>query len=127
MGESALLVEFADSAQTLQGYRMLRAAAEGNPARPNLLELVPAARTVLVAIDSRRVGLAATEAWVRSTKRPRLSVARSGQKPCEVDEPRVMRRISCSGRFQCHLAGSRKSLLSGSNWPPSITIVVPVM
>lgn len=67
MGESALLVEFADSAQTLQGYRMLRAAAEGNPARPNLLELVPAARTVLVAIDSRRVGLAATEAWVRST------------------------------------------------------------
>ncbi|WP_368496084.1 allophanate hydrolase subunit 1 [Herbiconiux sp. A18JL235] len=66
MGESALLAEFADSAQTLQAYRMLRAAARGDPAHHGVLELVPAARTVLVVIDSRRVGLVATEAWLRS-------------------------------------------------------------
>ncbi len=67
VGESALLVEFADAAQTLQGYRMLRASSGEELARLGVVELVPAARTVLVVIDSRQVGLNATEAWVRST------------------------------------------------------------
>lgn len=59
MGERALLVEVDALDEVLALHRRLAASApEG------LIELVPAARTVLVTFDPRRLGAAAVRSWV---------------------------------------------------------------
>ncbi len=60
-GDRAILAEFDDLEQTTGAFRALDAA------RPSgVLELVPAARTVLVRIDPTRLSLRGAEDWVRS-------------------------------------------------------------
>ncbi|WP_245635842.1 5-oxoprolinase subunit B family protein [Herbiconiux solani] len=59
MGESALLIELTDARRVVPLYARLRAAA---PAW--VMELVPAAKTILVVFDARRVGRAAVGHWV---------------------------------------------------------------
>ncbi len=61
MGERAVLAEVADLAAVLA----LHAALAADPP-PGIDELVPAARTVLVAFDPSRVTASAVSAWIRA-------------------------------------------------------------
>jgi KipI family sensor histidine kinase inhibitor len=62
MGQSALLLEVASLDDVLSLHSALaRARADG------VVDLVPAARTVLVRVDPRRLGLAAARAWALQT------------------------------------------------------------
>lgn len=64
MGESAVLAEVAD----LAAVTRLHAALAADPL-PGVDDLVPAARTVLVAFDPRRTSAAVVGAWVRAAER----------------------------------------------------------
>jgi KipI family sensor histidine kinase inhibitor len=59
MGERALLAEVDDQGAVLALHRSLRGT---RPA--GVVDLVPAARTVLVEIDPRTIGLAEARAWI---------------------------------------------------------------
>ncbi|WAB80339.1 5-oxoprolinase/urea amidolyase family protein [Microcella daejeonensis] len=61
-GDRALLAEFDSLAEALGAH-----AAWGMDRPPGVLELVPAARTVLVRIDPAVLGLGHAEHWLRST------------------------------------------------------------
>lgn len=58
-GDRAILAEFDTLEATMDAFRVLDAAR-----LPGVLELVPAARTVLVSIDPARLSLRAAEQWV---------------------------------------------------------------
>lgn len=58
-GDRALMVEFDTLTHAMDAYSQWRA----DPA-PGIVELVPAARTVLVHIDPTVIGLAQTEVWL---------------------------------------------------------------
>ena len=59
-GESALLVE----CDSLEEVLALHDALAADP-RPGVVELVPAARTILVSIDPKRIPLESAATWVR--------------------------------------------------------------
>lgn len=59
-GDRALLVELDSPDETLAAHARWRAAIP-----PGIIELVPAARTVLVRIDPAVLGLGAAETWLR--------------------------------------------------------------
>ncbi|WP_440710316.1 5-oxoprolinase subunit B family protein [Herbiconiux sp. YIM B11900] len=59
MGESALLVEVPDARVAVDLYGRLRADTPGW-----VVELVPAARTVLLVFDRERIGASRAEAWL---------------------------------------------------------------
>ncbi|WP_448005916.1 5-oxoprolinase subunit B family protein [Agromyces bauzanensis] len=59
-GDSALLVE----CDSLEEVLALHDALSADP-RPGVVELVPAARTILVAIDPSRIALESAATWVR--------------------------------------------------------------
>ncbi len=61
-GDRALLVELEALEPALAAHAALAASAPDG-----VLELVPAARTVLVRLDARRIGLAHAEHWLRDT------------------------------------------------------------
>ncbi|MBI5160760.1 MAG: allophanate hydrolase subunit 1 [Micrococcales bacterium] len=61
MGDRAVLLEFATLEQTLAGYRGLEAAA-----RPGVVDLIPAARTVLVVVDPRILSPRDAGVWARA-------------------------------------------------------------
>lgn len=61
-GDRALLVELEALEPALAAHAALAASAPAG-----VLELVPAARTVLVRLDPRRIGLAHAEHWLRET------------------------------------------------------------
>lgn len=58
-GDRAILAEFDSLEATMDAFRLLDTAR-----LPGVLELVPAARTVLVSIDPARLSLRAAEQWV---------------------------------------------------------------
>ena len=58
-GDRAVLAEFDTLSETMGAYRALDAAR-----LPGVLELVPAARTVLVRLDPGRLSLRAAEHWL---------------------------------------------------------------
>jgi KipI family sensor histidine kinase inhibitor len=58
-GDRAILAEFDSLEATMEAFRLLDRAR-----LPGVLELVPAARTVLVTIDPARLSLRAAEQWV---------------------------------------------------------------
>ncbi|MEO7146386.1 MAG: carboxyltransferase domain-containing protein, partial [Terrimesophilobacter sp.] len=61
-GDRALLAEFGSLNETMAAFRAL------DTARPDgVLELVPAARTVLARIDPGRLSLRAAEQWMLGT------------------------------------------------------------
>ncbi|MBB5634053.1 KipI family sensor histidine kinase inhibitor [Cryobacterium mesophilum] len=60
-GDRAVLAEFADLRETMAAFRAFEAGR-----RPGIVELVPAASTVLVRIDPSRLSLLATEQWIMS-------------------------------------------------------------
>ena len=62
MGDRALIAEYDSLEATLAGYRGLAASA---PAA--VVDLVPAARTVLVRFDHRAMTLRAATAWITAT------------------------------------------------------------
>ncbi|MFB2582045.1 allophanate hydrolase subunit 1 [Herbiconiux sp. P15] len=59
MGESALLLQLPDAPTTLDTYRRLRAVAP-----PWVVELVPAATTVLLVFDRSRIAPKSVRAWL---------------------------------------------------------------
>ncbi|SDO44225.1 sensor histidine kinase inhibitor, KipI family [Microbacterium sp. ru370.1] len=73
MGERAVLAEVAD----LDGVVALHAALAAEPAA-GVEELVPAARTVLVAFDPRRIGRAAVREWIHRAAVAPADIARPG-------------------------------------------------
>lgn len=58
-GDRALLAEFDTLEQTIEAFRVLDATRT-----PGIIELVPAAATVLVRVDSTRLSLRAAEQWL---------------------------------------------------------------
>lgn len=62
-GDRALLAEFADLDETMTAFRALDAARP-----PGVVELVPAARTVLVRVDPARLSLRAAAQWVSAQR-----------------------------------------------------------
>ncbi|MFB2583880.1 5-oxoprolinase subunit B family protein [Herbiconiux liukaitaii] len=68
MGESALLLQLPDAPTTLDTYRRLRAAAP-----PWVVELVPAATTVLLVFDRSRIAPKAVRAWLDHALDPEAS------------------------------------------------------
>lgn len=73
MGEGAVLAEVAD----LDGVVALHAALAAEPPA-GVEELVPAARTVLVAFDPRRIGRAAVGEWIHRAAVAPAGAARPG-------------------------------------------------
>ncbi|MEO6941397.1 MAG: allophanate hydrolase subunit 1 [Terrimesophilobacter sp.] len=70
-GDRALLAEFDSLHETMAAFRSLDAQR-----RPGLVELVPAARTVLVEVDPELLSLRAAEQWLRAASdSQRLAVA----------------------------------------------------
>lgn len=61
-GDRAILAEFDGLEETMGAFRALDAAR-----LPGVLELVPAARTVLVRLDPARLSLRAAEQWLLGT------------------------------------------------------------
>ncbi|GAA3747179.1 allophanate hydrolase subunit 1 [Leifsonia bigeumensis] len=62
-GDRALLAEFESLDEAMGAFRALEAARA-----PGVIELVPAARTVLVRIDPGRMSLTAARNWLESTR-----------------------------------------------------------
>lgn len=62
-GDRALLAEFESLDEAMGAFRALEAARA-----PGVIELVPAARTVLVRIDPGRMSLTAARHWLESTR-----------------------------------------------------------
>lgn len=58
-GDRAVLAEFASLRETMAAFRALEATR-----RPGIVELVPAASTVLVHIDPTQLSLLAAEQWI---------------------------------------------------------------
>lgn len=73
-GDRAILAEFERLEETMDAFRALDAARP-----PGVLELVPAARTVLVRIDPARLSLRAAEQWVRERVAAGIRSAGAGQ------------------------------------------------
>lgn len=63
MGDCAVLLEYASLEETLAAYRGLDAAA-----RPGVVDLVPAARTVLVVVDPRILSPRDAGVWARAVE-----------------------------------------------------------
>ncbi|QYH36248.1 allophanate hydrolase subunit 1 [Salinibacterium sp. M195] len=61
-GERALLAEFASLTQTMAAFQAFSAARV-----PGIVELIPAATTVLAQIDPTRLSLRAAEQWLSDT------------------------------------------------------------
>ena len=76
MGESALLVELTDAAATLALYEAVRASAP-----PWLIDLVPAARTVLLTFDRTRTTRAGAAAWIAAIAPDAAAPPRSHASP----------------------------------------------
>lgn len=80
MGESALLVEVADARAAVDLYVRLR---ENTPEW--VVELVPAARTVLLVFDRARIGASRAEAWLMeaaaSTRREPVTSRHEPEQP----------------------------------------------
>lgn len=92
-GDRAILAEFASLEATMDAFRLLDGAR-----LPGVLELVPAARTVLVSIDPARLSLRAAEQWVTeqwvteqiAERRQGAAAAGGGRTPAAPDAaPRV--------------------------------------
>ena len=87
-GDRAILAEFASLEATMDAFRLLDGAR-----LPGVLELVPAARTVLVSIDPGRLSLRAAEQWATeqiAERRPGAAAAVGGRTPATPDAaPRV--------------------------------------
>ncbi len=84
-GDAALLVECDSLEEVLALHDAL--AAES---KPGVVELVPAARTILVAIDPRRLALESAVTWVRRTRAGRSSRAGGATTAPEEAEVRVV-------------------------------------
>ena len=83
-GDRAILAEFDSLDETIAAFRAM------DDARPNgVLELVPAARTVLTRIDPARLSLRAAEQWMLSTSATTSdsTVQRSVTIPVRYDGP----------------------------------------
>ena len=76
MGEAALLLEFPDAPTTLEAYRRLRADAP-----PWIVELVPAAVTVLLVFDPSRAAPHTARVWVDQALTSPPGRAESGSAP----------------------------------------------
>ncbi|EAR24073.1 hypothetical protein A20C1_02374 [marine actinobacterium PHSC20C1] len=61
-GDRALLAEFSNLDQTMRAFR-----AFGVARAPGIIELIPAASTVLVRLDPNKLSLRAAEQWVTDT------------------------------------------------------------
>src|SRR5699024_453199 len=71
-----LLVECEDLSATMALHRSLEAAA-----LPGVVELVPAARTVLISFDPRRTGAGTLEEAIRGLERTDTSTVRPERSP----------------------------------------------
>jgi KipI family sensor histidine kinase inhibitor len=83
-GEAALLVE----CDSLDEVLALHDALASDP-RPGLVELVPAARTILVAVDPERLPLESAETWVRRVQGATTSAGADRRGP--VDDEAIVR------------------------------------
>lgn len=79
-GDRAILAEFSGLHETMGAFRALDAAR-----RQGIIELVPAASTVLVRVDPTKLSLRAVEQWLTQT----LDSAEGSDAAVESDLPRV--------------------------------------